>query len=108
MNILFVSRDLQRLCNQQTAMTDRWGATGAAAVGQRLQELDAADRLGDLRLLPHIRLLVDGDGEEVIVGARDDFQIRLAPQCGNPGAHSGAPWHEARAVVVLDIMVETR
>src|SRR5207247_670775 len=81
------------------------GVPGAAAVvGQRLQEVDAAGDLGDLRLLPHLRVVADDDEDEVIVEGRDGIRLRLAPQQGNPNRRGAVPWHEAQTVVVLDVV----
>jgi hypothetical protein len=103
-HLLFATPQLQRLCNEQVAMIDRWGPGGAALVGQSLQEVDAADRLGDLRLLPHWRVVAEDDPDEVVVEGRDGVRLRLAPQEGNPDRQRTVPWHEAQTAVVLDVL----
>jgi hypothetical protein len=104
--LLFATPELQRLCNEQVAMIERWGPGGAAVVGQSLQEVDAADHLGDLQLLPHLRVLAGGDPDEVIVEGRGGIRLRLAPQEGNPDRQRIVPWHEAQKAVVLDVAFE--
>ncbi|MGH2724366.1 MAG: hypothetical protein ACRDI0_08905 [Actinomycetota bacterium] len=104
MDLLFATPELQRLCTEQVAMIDRWGTGGAAVVGQRLQEVEAADRLADLRLLPHLRVVADDDADEVIVEGRDGVRLRLAPRQANPNRRRAARWHEAQTAVVLDVV----
>jgi toxin HigB-1 len=48
MEILFESAKLARLCNNRLALTRRHGEACAKRLGQRLQELEAVECLGDM------------------------------------------------------------
>lgn len=104
-NLRFRSRELRRLCNQRTALTKRWGAERAAALTQRLQELDAVERLGDMELLPYIRVRSDDAKGEVIVHASDGVRIRLAIASRRHDSDGEAPWKDSTEAVIVDVEV---
>jgi hypothetical protein len=100
----FESRRLQRLCNEEAAMTARWGKHRADLVGQCLQELDALDNLGDVAALPHVQVDLDPSGTITVSGHGG---IRLVLRAGD---HQGqesldAHWEEIVSAVVVDVTV---
>lgn len=101
MDLRFRRIELQRLCNRKAAMVAAWGTVDADQVAQRLQELDAVDRLGDLESLPYIRLS-QVNGTSVIVVDGGDVQIELVPD----GSHvNEGGWRESTAAVIVDVVV---
>lgn len=55
MEITFISRKLQKVCNSEKEMRARFGKPLAERLQQRLAELKAADTLEDIRRLPPAR-----------------------------------------------------
>lgn len=55
MEITFISRKLQKVCNSEKEMRARFGKPLAERLQQRLAELKAADTLEDIRRLPSAR-----------------------------------------------------
>jgi proteic killer suppression protein len=53
--ITFISRKLQKVCNSEKEMRTRFGKPLAERLKQRLAELKAADTLEDIRRLPSAR-----------------------------------------------------
>jgi proteic killer suppression protein len=55
MEITFISRKLQKVCNSEKEMRTKFGNPLAERLQQRLAELKAADTLEDIRRLPSAR-----------------------------------------------------
>lgn len=55
MRIVFRSRKLHRICSQRKTMVREMGLKMAERLMQRLAELEAAESLDDMRLLPSAR-----------------------------------------------------
>jgi hypothetical protein len=85
-------------------MNQRWGNAGAALVAQRLQELDAVERLGDLELLPYLRLVPVRSGV-VTVRDRNGVQIRLRPEVHKRSGSAPMRWRDSTKVVILDVVL---
>ena len=67
MEVTFRNAKLARLCSSRDRMVRELGAQMARRLGARLQELEAADTLADMRLLPQARPHeLSGDGDEQI------------------------------------------
>lgn len=65
MRIEFRSRLLQQDCNSAKKSARRWGPENAQRLGQRLQEMEAADNLAQLYALPGARChQLGGDRDE--------------------------------------------
>lgn len=105
MDLLFKSPDLQTACSGRRAMTERWGRARADLIAQRLQELDAVERLGDLALLPYLRLVPAGDGRVVTVHDGDGIRIRLRPKVRPRSGPPSKAWRDSTTVVVLDVVL---
>ncbi len=52
MNIVFSTKKLRKICNTQSLLIKEFGAEQAKKLGQRLDELRAADCLEDISHLP--------------------------------------------------------
>lgn len=105
MDLRFTSRDLQQACSRQRVMIGRWGRAHAGVIAQRLQELDAAERLSDLELLPYLRLVWTRDHRIVTVVDGDGVRIRLRPELDRRSQGSSEAWRDSTAVAVLDVVV---
>lgn len=105
MDLRFTSRDLQQACNRQRAMIGRWGRAHAGVVAQRLQELDAVERLADLELLPYLRFVWTHDHRIVTVVDGDGVRIRLRPELDRPSQGSSEAWRDSTVVGVLNVVV---
>lgn len=105
MDLRFQTVELQALCNRRGAMAARWGADVAAVVGQRLQELEAADTLGDLDLFPHIRLVPVDAGRAVAVDDESGNRILLAVEPPGHSSDGTVLWRESRTAVIVEVVI---
>jgi hypothetical protein len=105
MDIRFGTRDLLLLCNSRARMVKRWGAAGADLVGQRLQELEAAETLADVALFAHLRVTTAGSPEVWIDSAEP---VRLLVAWPEAEFEDQITWEEVTEVVVVDIVMEER
>ena len=105
MNLVFQTVELQALCNRRGVMAARWGEEVAAVVAQRLQELEAADTLGDLDLFPHLRLVPSEDGRAVAVDDGDGNRILLSVEPPRHSPDGIVLWKESRAAVIVEVVV---
>lgn len=55
MDIMFSNRKMEKICNSQTLLVQKYGARQAKLIRRRLDELAAADTLDDMRRLPQAR-----------------------------------------------------
>jgi len=55
LRILFRTKKLGKLCNSSKLARQKWGDVMARRLRARLDDLDAAEVLEDLRNLPHVR-----------------------------------------------------
>lgn len=106
MDLRFLSHDLQRLCNRHRAMTARWGAERAAQVAQRLQELDAVDQLGDLELLPYIRVVPGEGANELLVDDGNGIRIRLVVEPERNPEGEDPTWRLCSAAAIVEVVIE--
>ena len=102
MNLRFANSALQRVCNRRAEMLQRWGADQAAIVAERLHELDAIERLGDLALLPYLRLVAD-DHDQVVVEDHSGIRIRLALEEQRHSSGGRVSWKHATSVVIVEV-----
>ena len=105
MDLRFQTVELQALCNRRGAMAARWGPDVAAAVGQRLQELEAVDTLGDLDLFPHLRLVPVEAGRAVAVDDADGNRILLSVEPPGHRSDGTVLWRQSRAAVIVEVVV---
>lgn len=101
--VRFRSRDLQRLCNRRAALDSKWGKRRAAALAQSLQELEAVERLGDLEVLPHVRVQRSETNEEVVVESNTGVRMRLAIDSSRQD--TAEAWKACQSAVIVEIEV---
>jgi hypothetical protein len=103
MDLEFTSADLRHVCSRRRAMIERWGPAHTDLIAQRLQELDAVERLGDLELLPYLRLAPGRGGRVVTVHGTDGVRIRVRPEVRQQSSPASKAWRQSTVVVVLDV-----
>jgi hypothetical protein len=97
LDLTFINQELARLCNHQDRLA-AWASLEARPLEQLLNELDCADRLGQLEELPHVLLLRAAQRR---VGAHGDGSARvlLEPE---PDVKS---YRNAEAAIVVAVAV---
>jgi len=104
--ISFVNRKTQRLCESEKELQKALGKAGAKKAIRRLSDLRAAATLEDMRNLPGRTHELTGDRDgQLAIELADGFRLIVAPTDGWPtekkeGAHV---WAEIEAVQVLEI-----
>ncbi|HEX8099931.1 MAG TPA: hypothetical protein VF660_06990 [Actinomycetota bacterium] len=106
MDLRFGSVDLQQACNREAALVARWGRQRATSIAQRLQELDAVERLGDMELLSYVRVRSAGKANHVIVEDNDGVRIGLALDLEGGSSNSEIEWEACRAATIVTVVVE--
>lgn len=104
LELSFASLELQRLCNRQGAMGRRLGPAKAAALAQRLQELDAVHQLADLELFPYLTVQGGATAKQAIVKGPSAIGLRLAAASGQT-VDGTAAWREWTAAVIVEVIV---
>lgn len=106
MDIVFASRQLEKLCNDDRKATRKWGRAQADLLGRRLDDLRAARCLQDLRggpgglhELKHDRagqLAMDLRGGDRLVFVPENDPVPKKPD-------GGLDWTQVTAVRVLEV-----
>jgi hypothetical protein len=94
---------MQRLCSDSAALRSRWGADGASAVVQSLDELDALERLGDLEALPYITLRRGKRDGVVRLDSIAGVRIRMTLP-----SDAAISWKATTSVVIVAIEIVNR
>lgn len=108
MEITFISRKLQKVCNSEKEMRARFGKPLAERLQQRLAELTAADTLEDIRRLPSARcheLSQDRKGQlavDVVHPKRLIFEPDHNPVPRKPDG--GLDWPHVTSIRVIEII----
>ncbi len=81
MEIVFVSRKIEKACNSERESVRMWGAENARKIRRRLAELHAAGTLGDMGRFPPARLhALKGDRKgQFAVDVRHPFRLLFEP-----------------------------
>ena len=107
MELTFRNAKLARLCASRDRMIRDLGVPMARRLGARLQELEAADTLADMRFLPQVRVYeLRGDRDEqisldlvhpmrLILEVADDPTPRMS--------EGGLDWAAIKSVVVVEL-----
>ena len=89
-------------------MQRKWGAPAARRVAQRLQELEAATSLEDMRLLPGARCheLVGDRKGQLAAEAGPGLRLILEPDHNPPPTRpdGGLDWSAVEAVEVIELV----
>lgn len=107
MDIQFSTERLKKTCESKAERTRRFGAAAAAKLKARLDDLDAAGCLDDMRNLP-------GHWEELTGDRKGEFSSRLVgglrlivkPTRQPPPAKpdGGLDWRAVDSVTVIDVV----
>ena len=107
MELTFRNAKLARLCSSGDWMIRELGAPMARRLGGRLQELEAADTLADMRLLPQARAHeLHGDRDEqisldLVHSMRLILEVADDPTPRMP--EGGLDWAAITSVMVVEI-----
>jgi hypothetical protein len=104
MDLRFLTRALQQLCNSRAAMVARWGDDQASAVGHRLHELEGVDCLGDLAELPYLRVAADDADDTFDVTGADGVVVTVLLERVD-GQEPDAAWSNCTSITICDVFV---
>ena len=107
MDVRFSTERLKKICESKAERVRRFGVPTATKLKTRLDDLDAAANLNDLRNLP-------GHWEELTGDRKGEFSCRLAgalrlivkPTKQPPPrkADGGLDWHAINSVTVIEVV----
>jgi proteic killer suppression protein len=104
--VLFLAEKLRDICSSQALLTQRYGTSGARKVMLRLQQLDAAENLGDMKRLPGRVHELTGDRAGQLA-ADLDHPRRLIFRPTTPSrclkADGGLDWAAVDSITVIEI-----
>ncbi len=107
MEIRFASQKLQRLCNNQSKLRGEFGPVCAKKIQRRLDELNAAGCLEDMRHLPQARcheLIADRQGQLAVDVEHPKRLIFLPDHDPRPErSDGGLDWARVLRITVLEI-----
>lgn len=107
MEITFESKELARRCSEQKRRVRAWGADGAKKVSLRLQQLQAAGTLADMRSLPGRCHELQGDrAGHLSLDLHHPFRLVFRPTV-EPfplKEDGGLDWDEVDAITVVEIV----
>ncbi len=107
MEVLFVNQRLSRQLSSHRELQRRWGEAGARKITLRLQQIEAASTLADMRELPgrcH-ELTGDRDGH-LAVDLHSPYRLVFRPTV-NPAPvkeDGGLEWDSVDSVTVTEIV----
>jgi hypothetical protein len=86
-------------------MVRRWGDGRATALAQRLQELDAADCLGDVADLPYVAVTTGRANSNIEIRDTEDLVIVCRASIGRGEIPKGGSWRALTALTIADVNV---
>ena len=104
--MIFEDADFAEMCRQDRELRKRHGVVRARRIQQRLKDLQGAETLADMRLLPGRCHELHGDLAGVL-SLDLDHPYRLLVRPSNdqpPGAGGGLDWSAVTAVTVIGIV----
>ena len=103
--VTFATTQLQKTMSSASALSRRYGDAGARKIRIRLSQLEAADSMADLRVLPgHWHELTGDRSGYVAADLHQPFRLIIRP--AEPIARTddgGLDWHKVHSVVITDI-----
>ena len=105
LDITFDTQRLQKLCSSKDGLTRRYGDAVAKKVMLRLTQLDAVDRLEDMRQLPGRCHELKGDRHgELAVDLHQSYRLIFEPTGEPPSKEDGGlDWSSVTSITVLGI-----
>jgi proteic killer suppression protein len=106
-DIIFKSRQLERLCNDDRAARRAWGKPRADALARRLDDLSAARSLADLRFAPGGLHELKGDRAGQLAmdlkgGSRLVLEPAHEPMPARPDG--GLDWDQVTAIRIVEVV----
>jgi len=108
MRILFVDKDLMLACTDAAVGRCRWGADCIKIIRRRLDDLEAADTLEDMRSLRGARcheLIGDRSGT-LSVDVKGPFRLVFRPAEDSipRKLDGGLNWAKVKSIIVLEVV----
>ena len=108
MDIAFTDRKLQKICSSSRELTKHFGSDCGKLIGRRLQEMEAARSLDELRMLPQAKChALTGDRQgQFAVSAKHPYRVVFRPtQLPLPTkSDGGLDWTSVTAVTIIEIV----
>lgn len=108
MVIEFASKRMQKACSSGKHMRKEWGDQMARKLQQRLTELEAAETLADVALLPSLRCHeLGGDRKgQLAVDLVHPHRLVFVPAHDPPPtkADGGLDWAKVTGIVVVEVV----
>lgn len=109
MNIEFKTTRLQKTCNSFNRMRMEYGNTTAKVLSTRLDDLDAASCLEDMKTLPgNCHSLTSNRKGQIALDLRRQNRIIFKPN-HNPlplDAGGGLDWKKVTAIIITEINID--
>jgi proteic killer suppression protein len=105
--INFESKELARRCSEKKQRVRAWGSDGAKKVNLRLQQLQAARTLADMRALPGRCHELKGErAGHLSIDLHHPYRLVFRPTADPPPIKDdgGLDWTEVDAVTVMEIV----
>ena len=105
MEITFISRKMDKLCNSDKEMRAKLGGRSAKILQLRLTQMKAADTLEDLRKVPGARcheLTGDRNGQ-LAVDLVQPYRLIFQPDPWPTKPDGGLDWQQVTQVIVVEI-----
>jgi len=107
MLLSFHTRKLEKECNDLKALTRQYGDIQAKLIARRLAELEAADNLEILRLLPQVRAheLKGSRAGQISLDVKHPCRLLIAPDYDDPPCKKdgGLDWQRITKVKILGV-----
>lgn len=107
MDVVFQNEKLQRQFSEHRQLQARYGAVGAKTIGRRIQQLQAAPTLADMRNMPGRCHELTGDrAGQLAVDVHQPYRLIFLPtaQPSPAKADGGLDWNAVDSVTVLEIV----
>jgi proteic killer suppression protein len=106
-DVLFSNKKQQELFSDPKALQKRWGADGAKKITLRLQQLNAAVCLEDMRSLPGRTHELSGDRKgSLAIDVHQGFRLVFRPTADPAPAKDdgGLDWSAVDSITVVEVV----
>lgn len=107
MEVLFATKKLQRQLTEPARLQRAFGATGSKKISLRLQQMQVAPSLEDMRFLPGRCHELSGDRKGTLaVDVEHPHRLVFRPTDNPPplGAEGGLDWSRVESVTVNEVV----
>lgn len=106
MEIAYRTKKLQRICNSEKELIKKYGSENARKIGLRLDALLAAESLGDVYKLPHLRChkLKGKRKDQYAASVKQPYRLIFRLGDDTPRKEDGSvDADKARSIVIVDV-----